>query len=327
MLKNQVGSERTCSYSSRVSCTVAVQRMLAHSQRNVIRSGSPIRSAFRRGLYTTTGGLMGVFPRSTQEETFPDLFLLPIIGSFGGYSVGYSRPEVQLPTIAGDPPEYRRTLTWLILKARTRNRAGYVRLQSPNPLQRPEINFRSFHADLEDGRGADLAAIHEGVEFVDRMLRDGKDKGTIQSYTFPGFDSFNGDHREWIKHTAWGHHACGTCRMGAVDDPMAVVDSRFCVRQMSGLRIVDASVFPRIPGFFVAASVYTIAEKAADAIAEDHPLPRDCQPDAVQAELSRIPIYRSRPDFLGRLAYPAAMEHAEAELIAARRRAAKVGRR
>lgn len=281
---------------------------------------NPNGPAYRRGLYTTNGMLMGVFLRSRHEEIFPDLFTFVIIGTFGGYQVGYSRPEVQLPTIADDPPEYRRTLTWLVLKARTRNHGGYVRLQCRNPLRRPEINFRSFPSTSD----VDLDALHEGVSFVDQMLRDAEEKGTIQSHEFPGSDSFQGDLREWIRHTAWGHHACGTCRMGAVDDPGAVVDSRFRVRGVSGLRIVDASVFPRIPGFFVASSVYTIAEKAADAIAEDHPVPDDHLPAEARAELDRNPIYRSRPDFQARRRYPAALERAEAELIAARRKAAKV---
>jgi choline dehydrogenase len=47
---------------------------------------------------------------------------------------------------------------------------------------------------------------------------------------------------------------------------MAVVDQDFRVHGTEGLRVVDASVFPRIPGFFVVASVYMIAEKATDAI-------------------------------------------------------------
>jgi choline dehydrogenase-like flavoprotein len=48
-----------------------------------------------------------------------------------------------------------------------------------------------------------------------------------------------------------------------------VLDSRFRVHGTTGLRVVDASVFPRIPGFFIACAVYMIGEKAADAILED----------------------------------------------------------
>ncbi len=45
-----------------------------------------------------------------------------------------------------------------------------------------------------------------------------------------------------------------------------MLDGQFRVRHTSGLRVVDASVFPRIPGFFIASAVYMIGEKAADAI-------------------------------------------------------------
>ena len=50
---------------------------------------------------------------------------------------------------------------------------------------------------------------------------------------------------------------------------MAVVDSRFRVRGTQGLRVVDASVFPRIPGFFIVTPIYMISEKASDAILAD----------------------------------------------------------
>lgn len=47
---------------------------------------------------------------------------------------------------------------------------------------------------------------------------------------------------------------------------MAVLDSSFRVRGVDGLRVVDASVFPKIPGFYIAVSIYMISEKAADVI-------------------------------------------------------------
>jgi len=48
-----------------------------------------------------------------------------------------------------------------------------------------------------------------------------------------------------------------------------VLDSAFRVRGTRGLRVVDASVFPRIPGFFIVSAVYIVAEKAAEAILQD----------------------------------------------------------
>ena len=55
-----------------------------------------------------------------------------------------------------------------------------------------------------------------------------------------------------------------------MDDPMAVLDSRFRVRGVQNLRVVDASVFPRIPGLFIVTNVYMISEKASDVITEDN---------------------------------------------------------
>jgi choline dehydrogenase-like flavoprotein len=50
---------------------------------------------------------------------------------------------------------------------------------------------------------------------------------------------------------------------------MGVLDSRFRVHGTQGLRVVDASVFPRIPGFFIVSAVYMVGEKAAEVILED----------------------------------------------------------
>jgi choline dehydrogenase len=65
------------------------------------------------------------------------------------------------------------------------------------------------------------------------------------------------------------YHASCTCPIGPANDPAAVTDSRFRVHGVGRLRIRDASVFPRIPGFFIVTSVYMLAEKASDVILED----------------------------------------------------------
>jgi choline dehydrogenase len=72
--------------------------------------------------------------------------------------------------------------------------------------------------------------------------------------------------QDYIKNTAWGHHCSCTCAIGPDDDPMAVLDSSFRVRGVSGLRVVDASVYPKIPGTFTMLSTYLVGEKAADVI-------------------------------------------------------------
>ncbi len=72
--------------------------------------------------------------------------------------------------------------------------------------------------------------------------------------------------QEYIKNTAWGHHCSCTCAIGADGDPMAVLDSSFRVRGVESLRVVDASVYPKIPGTFTLLSTYVVGEKAADII-------------------------------------------------------------
>jgi choline dehydrogenase len=75
--------------------------------------------------------------------------------------------------------------------------------------------------------------------------------------------------RSFVRDNAWGHHASCTCAIGPASDPRAVLDSDFRVHGTKGLRVVDASVFPRIPGFFIVTAVYMAAEKASAAILAD----------------------------------------------------------
>ncbi|NJO38160.1 MAG: hypothetical protein HC871_11795 [Rhizobiales bacterium] len=61
-------------------------------------------------------------------------------------------------------------------------------------------------------------------------------------------------------------HPMGTCRMGPAHDPMAVVDDRLCVHGMEGLRVVDASIMPRMLSANLNAATMMIADKASDMI-------------------------------------------------------------
>ena len=58
-------------------------------------------------------------------------------------------------------------------------------------------------------------------------------------------------------------------RLGAKNDALAVLDNNFRVRGTTNLRVVDASVFPYIPGFFIVTPTYMIAEKASEVILAD----------------------------------------------------------
>ena len=62
------------------------------------------------------------------------------------------------------------------------------------------------------------------------------------------------------------YHPAGTARMGAVDDPMAVLDPELRVKGVRNLRVVDASAMPKLPVVNPNITVMTMAEKCADLI-------------------------------------------------------------
>jgi choline dehydrogenase-like flavoprotein len=126
----------------------------------------------------------------------------------------------------------------------------------------PDIEFNYF----QDGGEEDLTAVVDGIRFVRRLSAKLKNSGLIAGEEVPGEDLETDEQlKEFVRANAWGHHASCTCPIGP---PSAggVLSSDFRVHGVSGLRVVDASVFPRIPGFFISSSVYMIAEKAADVI-------------------------------------------------------------
>jgi choline dehydrogenase len=211
----------------------------------------------REGLYTSNGAVLGIITRSSPERPEPDLFIFGLPGFFKGYFPGYSKIF----------EEKRNLFTWAILKAHTENTGGTVRLQSADPRDPPEIDFHYFDEGTGDGQ-KDVESVLQGVKFV-RELSD-RISFLDRAEFLPGVKLDTDDEvRQWIKDEAWGHHASCTCKIGADDDPGAVLDSKFRVRGVSNLRVVDASVFPRIPGFFIVTPVYMISEKAADVILED----------------------------------------------------------
>ena len=211
-----------------------------------------------RGLYTSNGALAAMILKSDPSKEDPDLFIFAIPGDFHGYFPGYA-PKVT---------KHKNRLTWAILKAHTNNRAGTVRLRSANPLDTPDVRFHYFEEGT-DAKGEDLDAVVQGMKFVREI--NARNRG-IERELMPGPEVDDDGLREWIRKHAWGHHASCSCPMGREDDRNAVVDSRFRVIGTKGLRIVDASVFPRIPGFFIVTPIYMISEKAADVIVEDAPL-------------------------------------------------------
>ena len=212
------------------------------------------------GMYASNGVALASITRSAPDRPDPDVFCMALLGRFDGYEPGYSRQITQ----------HHDFLTWAILKAHTNNRAGVVTLKSANPRDPPMVNFNLFDP-RDDPLGEDLAAVVGAIRRVRALTADltGPGKGLTEIAPGPDVQS-DADLGRFIRDRAWGHHASGTCAIGPRGSG-AVLDSDFRVHGVTGLRVVDASVFPRIPGIFIAAAVYMIGEKAAEVILRDRP--------------------------------------------------------
>lgn len=79
------------------------------------------------------------------------------------------------------------------------------------------------------------------------------------------------------EHVESAFHPCGTCKMEAVDDPMAVVDPECRVIGVEGLRVADSSIFPRITNGNLNGPSIMVGEKASDHILGRTPLARSNQ--------------------------------------------------
>ena len=143
---------------------------------------------------------------------------------------------------------------------------GQVTLKSSDPKDDPriEFNYMSDPSDWEDFRncirltrelfGQEAFAPYRGHE-----IQPGEDVQSDEA-----LDAF-------IKaHVESAYHPCGTCKMGSVDDPMAVVDHETRVIGVAGLRVADSSIFPRITNGNLNGPSIMVGEKAADHILGRH---------------------------------------------------------
>ncbi|KAI0406814.1 hypothetical protein F4802DRAFT_77301 [Xylaria palmicola] len=212
--------------------------------------------AATKGVYATAGGAVTYVLKSSVADADADVLLLGAPAAFPGYYPGY----------AADALGSKRHWSWIMLKAHTRNRAGTVDLVSADPRDTPNITFRNF----AQGGEADAQALYEGFRWARRAMDAYVPLFGAFGESAPGRDlEDEAAVKRWLREEAWGHHASCTCPMGPDGDAMAVLDARLRVRGVDGLRVVDASVFPRIPGFFIVAAIYTMGQKASEMIIAD----------------------------------------------------------
>lgn len=146
---------------------------------------------------------------------------------------------------------------------------GEVTLRSKDPREAPKIlfNYMSLEKDWEDFRTC--------IRLTREIFAQDAFKPFIRHEIQPGVavqsdDELNGFIQE---HVESAYHPCGTCRMGAVDDPMAVVDPENRVIGVEGLRLADSSIFPQVTNGNLNAPSIMSGEKASDHILGKTPLP------------------------------------------------------
>ncbi len=145
---------------------------------------------------------------------------------------------------------------------------GSVSLRSGDPRVSPKIlfNYMSDPSDWDDFRRC--------IRLTREIIGQDAFKPFLKSEIQPGVNVQSDDELNAfiMEHVESAYHPCGTCRMGAADDPMAVVDPEARVIGVEGLRLADSSVFPRVTNGNLNAPSIMTGEKAADHILGRTPL-------------------------------------------------------
>ena len=151
---------------------------------------------------------------------------------------------------------------------------GKVWIKSNDPMDKPNIlfNYISTEQDKQDWRDCI------------RLTREIMSQPALSKFrgeTIQPNESIQSDEQidTWVKENVESaYHPSCTCKMGADDDAMAVLNSQCQVRGIAQLRVVDSSIFPTIPNGNLNAPTIMVAEKAADMILGNTPLAADNAP-------------------------------------------------
>ncbi|MEV6795084.1 GMC oxidoreductase [Streptomyces sp. NPDC051320] len=191
----------------------------------------------------------GLFVRRDPALSRPDLM-------FHFYQVPFTLNTVRLgyPT-----PDHGVCMTPNVPKARS---VGRLWLRSADPGDKPALDFRYF----TDPEGHDERTIVDGLRLAREVAATEPLRHWLRREVAPGPDVRTdrelSEYGRRAAHTVY--HPAGTCRMGADDDPTAVLDPQLRVRGQDGLRVVDASLFPAMPTINPMVTVLLAAERAAD---------------------------------------------------------------
>ncbi|GLC45037.1 hypothetical protein PLESTB_001461800 [Pleodorina starrii] len=227
-----------------------------------IRLGAVAKYLFgRRGPLATTGCDHGAFVRTSASHSQPDLQMRFVPGC------ALDPDGVKSYIVFGELKKQGRawpggiTLQLLAIRAKSK---GSIGLKTADPFINPSIDINYF-SDPED-----LATLKNGVRMAREIAAQEPLRKYLQEETFPGERaSSDKDIEEYVRRTVHsGNALVGTCAMGTSPSSGAVVSSaELKVFGVDGLRVVDASVLPHIPGGQTGAATVMVAERAAALLA------------------------------------------------------------
>ena len=216
-----------------------------------------------RDTYDTANRLVSLY-RYWKHKKGPGTSPIAESGGFVSTRPELSAPDVQLhflPVLVVDHGRTRvkkngYSLHVCTLRPESR---GTIRLRSMDPKEHPLIDA-NYLAERRD-----LDTLIEGVK-IGREIFAGAALDPYRADEFQPGAAVKSDAaiEQWIRAKCETiYHPVGTCKMGADNDPMAVVDYRCRVRSLEGLRVVDASVMPTLVGGNTNAPTIMIAERVA----------------------------------------------------------------
>lgn len=174
-------------------------------------------------------------------------------------------------------------ITYQILAVRPESR-GSVRLTSADISQRPAIDI----AYLSDAAGADRATLRNGLRLSRKLAAASTWGGLVEEEMHPGAaqdsDEALDDYIARSMHS--GNALVGTCALGERGAGGVVSPADFSVHGVAGLRVVDSSVMPRIPGGQTGAPTVMIAERAAALLCDGRSTVAGAEPSAAELAMA-----------------------------------------
>ena len=227
----------------------------AFSYNNELRNLNLIKNIikyylFRKGPMTIPAASVGAFIKSNESLDRPDLqfHCLAVTGDLSAASRGENAKLTKYPGL---------TIGGAQLRPQSR---GFVKCASNDPFDDPVISHNYLSAEM------DRHLIIKAMDISRELAKMPSLSNIIDQEKLPGHNIITNDEKiEWqLKLGTTMYHPVGTCRMG--NERHSVVDSNLQVNGVQGLRVIDASIMPRIVSGNTNAATIAIAEKGAELI-------------------------------------------------------------